>query len=63
MLFRLKDDLKGKTGTKKAMEEAERALESEEKGDDKGAKEAADRLLVELDKIAENTADLEDPRT
>ena len=34
------------------------ALETEEKGDDKGAKEAADRLLVELDKIAENTADL-----
>ena len=60
MLFRLQDDLKGKTGTKKALDEAEAALESEEKGDDKGAKEAADRLLVELDKIAENTADIQD---
>ena len=60
VLFRLKDDLAGKTGTKEAIKNADEAIEADRAGDDKKAKEAADRLITELDKIADNTVDLED---
>jgi hypothetical protein len=60
VLFRLQDDLKGKTGTKKAMEEADAAIAADAAGDTKGAHEAGERLKVELDKIAANTVDLQD---
>jgi hypothetical protein len=60
VLFRLKDDLEGKTGTKKAVDDINEAIEADDRGDDKGARDAADRLITELDKIAENTVDLQD---
>lgn len=60
VLFKLKDDLEHKTGTKEAIKDAEEAIKADEEGDTEKAKEAADRLITELDKIADNTVDLDD---
>jgi len=60
VLFKLKADLENTPGTKPAIDEIDAAINADDNHDPEAAKDAAGRLLVELDKIAEDTADLDD---
>ena len=60
VLYRIKEDLHDNVGTKDALDRVDAAIAAEEQHDTEGAKLAASRLIVELDKIADNTADLDD---
>jgi hypothetical protein len=60
VLFKLKADLEDTPGTKPAIDEIDAAINADDNHDPEAAKDAAGRLLIELDKIADNTADLDD---
>jgi hypothetical protein len=60
VLGRIEEDLGGKTGTKAAIDLAREAQEADLAGDTERAQERAKHLIEELDKIANNTADLQD---
>ena len=60
VLFRLKKDLEGKTGTKEAIDKIEEAEDAEAKGEDDRARDAAEEVITIIDKLADDTTNADD---
>ena len=60
VMFRLKSDLKSKTGTKTAIDKIEEAEDAELKGDLKEARKKSEEVLRIIDDLADDTTDEDD---
>jgi hypothetical protein len=60
VLFRLKNDLEDKTGTKNAIDKIEEAEDAQAKGEDIKAREAAEEVIKLVDDLADITTNADD---
>ena len=60
VMFRLKDDLKEKTGTKAAIDKIEEAEDAEAEGDTDKARKASEDVIRMLDDLADDTTNADD---